>query len=136
MKILTADDYRKSLGKLKPQIFAQGEKISQPAEHSLFKPHFNCAAMTYELASIPEYQDLFLADSHLSGERINRFTHIHQSREDLVKKVKMFRLVGQKTAACFQRCVGFDGLNAVYSVSYEIDQKYGTDYHWTPRGSS
>ena len=48
--------------------------------------------------------------------------------QDLVKKVKMQRLCGQKTAACFQRCVGMDAFNAVYSTSYEIDEKYGTHY--------
>ena len=41
----------------------------------------------------------------------------------------MQRLLGQKTAACFQRCVGMDANNAVYSTTYEIDQKYGTHYH-------
>ena len=59
----------------------------------------------------------------------NRFTHIHQSTEDLVNKVKMQRLLGQKTASCFQRCVGMDALNAVFSTTYEIDEKYGTRYH-------
>ena len=72
---------------------------------------------------MPEYEDLMTATSNLTGEKINRFTHIHQSAEDLVKKVKMQRLLGQKTAACFQRCVGMDAFNAVYSTTYEVDQK-------------
>jgi 4-hydroxybutyryl-CoA dehydratase/vinylacetyl-CoA-Delta-isomerase len=46
----------------------------------------------------------------------------------LIKKVKLLRVLGQKTGTCFQRCVGFDGINAVYSVAYEIDEKLGTDY--------
>ena len=53
------------------------------------------------------------AVSNLTGRRVNRFTHLHQSKEDLVKKVKMLRLLGQKTASCFQRCVGMDAFNAV-----------------------
>ena len=57
-----------------------------------------------------------------AGEKINRFTHIHQSPDDLVKKVKMQRLLGQKTAACFQRCVGMDSFNSVYSTTYEVDK--------------
>ena len=69
------------------------------------------------------------ATSNLTGEKINRFTHIHQSSYDLVKKVKMQRLLGQKTAACFQRCVGMDSFNSVYSTTYEVDKKYGTHYH-------
>jgi 4-hydroxybutyryl-CoA dehydratase/vinylacetyl-CoA-Delta-isomerase len=53
---------------------------------------------------------------------------VHQNVEDLIKKIKLLRILGQKTGTCFQRCVGFDGINAVYSVVFEIDQKHGTDY--------
>ena len=41
----------------------------------------------------------------------------------------MQRLMGQKTAACFQRCVGMDAFNAIFSTTYEMDQKLGTEYH-------
>ena len=85
--------------------------------------------MTYDLAQMPEYEDLMTATSSLTGEKINRFTHIHQSTQDLINKVRMQRLLGQKTAACFQRCVGMDASNAVFSTTHEIDQKYGTYYH-------
>lgn len=77
----------------------------------------------------PEYADLMTAKSNLTGETVNRFSHLHQSTEDLKKKVKMQRLCGQKTASCFQRCVGMDAFNAVFSTTYETDKKYGTNYH-------
>ena len=41
----------------------------------------------------------------------------------------MLRLLGQKTGSCFQRCVGMDANNAVFSTTYEIDEAYGTNYH-------
>ncbi len=63
-----------------------------------------------------------LATSHLTGKKVNRFTNLHQSTDDLLNKVKMLRLLGQKTGSCFQRCVGMDALNALWSVTYEIDQ--------------
>jgi 4-hydroxybutyryl-CoA dehydratase/vinylacetyl-CoA-Delta-isomerase len=66
--------------------------------------------------------------SHLSGKRINRFTHIHQSVDDLIKKVQMLRLIAHETGSCFQRCVGFDGLNAVYMTAFDTDQKHSTSY--------
>ena len=69
------------------------------------------------------------ATSSLTGKKINRFTHLHQSTDDLIKKVKMLRLLGQKTGACFQRCVGMDASNAVFSTTFETDEKYGTKYH-------
>ena len=96
--------------------------------HPATAPHVRAAAMTYALASMDEYRDLATAVSHLTGRTISRFTHVHQNVEDLIKKVKLLRVLGQKTGTCFQRCVGFDGINAVYSVVYEIDQKRGTDY--------
>ena len=40
----------------------------------------------------------------------------------------MQRLLGQQTAACFQRCVGMDAFNALYSTTYEIDEKCRTSY--------
>jgi 4-hydroxybutyryl-CoA dehydratase/vinylacetyl-CoA-Delta-isomerase len=66
--------------------------------------------------------------SNITGKKINRFCHIHQSTEDLMLKVKMQRLCGQKTAACFQRCVGMDAFNAVWSTAYEVDKVHGTNY--------
>ena len=95
----------------------------------MIRPSINCVAVTYDLAQDPQYEDLMTATSNLTGKKINRFGNIHQSTEDLKKKVKMQRLCGQKTASCFQRCVGMDAFNAEYSTTYEIDKKYGTDYH-------
>ncbi len=85
--------------------------------------------MTYTLAQMDEYKDIMTVESNLTGKRINRFCHLHQSPADLVMKVKMQRLMGQKTAACFQRCVGMDAFNAIFSTTYEMDKKHGTEYH-------
>jgi 4-hydroxybutyryl-CoA dehydratase/vinylacetyl-CoA-Delta-isomerase len=89
----------------------------------------NAVKMTYALAQVPEYEGLMSAVSHLNGKKVNRFTHIHRSTDDLVSKVKMQRLLGQKTAACFQRCVGMDALNAAESTTFEMDQELGTKVH-------
>ena len=84
--------------------------------------------MTYDLAQDPQYEDLMTATSAITGNKINRFCHIHHSTQDLVNKVKMQRLLGQKTASCFQRCVGMDAFNALYSTTFETDQQYKTNY--------
>ena len=127
--MMTRDQYIESLRKMKMNVWYMGEKIDNPVDHPMIRPSLNSVAMTYWLAEQPEYQDVMTAVSNLTGKRINRFCHLHQSTEDLVNKVKMQRLCGQKTAACFQRCVGMDAFNAIYSTTYEIDQKYGTEYH-------
>jgi len=127
--MMTRDQYIESLRKMKMNVWYMGEKIENPVDHPMIRPSLNSVAMTYWLAEQPEYQEVMTAVSNLTGKRINRFCHLHQSTEDLVNKVKMQRLCGQKTAACFQRCVGMDAFNAIYSTTYEIDQKYGTEYH-------
>lgn len=125
----TSREYIESLRKLKTRVYMFGEKIDNWVDHPIIRPSINCVAMTYALAQNPEYADIMTAKSNITGKTVNRFTHLHQSTEDLVKKVKMQRLLGQKTASCFQRCVGMDAFNAVFSTTFEIDEKYGTDYH-------
>lgn len=128
MALMTGEQYVESMRKLNLQVYMFGEKIENPVDDPILRPSLNSVKMTYDLAQMPEYEDLMTASSNLTGEKINRFTNIHLSAQDLIKKVKMQRLCGQKTAACFQRCVGMDAFNAVYSTTYEIDEKYGTDY--------
>ena len=129
MPMMTRDQYVESLRKLNLKVYMFGELIENPVDHPIIRPSMNSVAATYELAQMPEYEDLMTATSSLTGEKINRFTHLHQSTEDLVKKVKMLRLMGQTTASCFQRCVGLDAANAVFSTTFEIDKAYGTNYH-------
>jgi len=127
--LMTGAQYIESLRKLNTRVYMFGEKIENWVDHPMIKPSINCVAMTYELAQDPQYADLMTTTSSLTGKTINRFAHLHQSTDDLRKKVKMQRLCGQKTASCFQRCVGMDAFNAVFSTTFEIDQKYGTEYH-------
>jgi 4-hydroxybutyryl-CoA dehydratase/vinylacetyl-CoA-Delta-isomerase len=128
MKLQNGGEYIESLRALNPIIYYKGKRIDDVTRHPATAPHVRAAAMTYSLAAKEKYRDLATAKSHLTGRTISRFTHVHQNIEDLIKKVKLLRVLGQKTGTCFQRCVGFDGINAVYSVAYEIDEKLGTDY--------
>lgn len=129
MPLKTAEEYEQSLRDLNLKIYLMGERIENPVDHPIIRPSMNSVKMTYGLAHDPLYSDLLTATSHLTGETVNRFCHLHQSRDDLVRKVKMQRLLGRKTGACFQRCVGMDAINAVDSVTFEMDQELGTDYH-------
>jgi len=127
--MMTGEEYRESLRRLKHEVYYMGERIECLADHPAIQPHINAAAATYDLACDPETEDLGAATSHITGERISRFTHIHQSPEELVRKVKMLRALGQRTGTCFQRCVGHDALNALFSVTYDIDAQRSTSYH-------
>jgi len=125
--IRSGTDYIKSLRGRNLNVFLFGERVAEPVDHPMIRPSINAVAETYDLAaSNPE---LATAISPFTGERINRFLHIAESAEDLVLQNKMQRRLGQLTGTCFQRCVGMDALNSLYSVTYEIDEQYGSDYH-------
>jgi len=127
-----ADDQRRLYRKpasIRKRVFIMGQEVENLVDHPLVRPSLNACAMTYELAQQPEYADWMLTTSNLTGQTVNRFTHLHQNAADLVAKVKMLRLLGQKTGCCFQRCVGMDAFNAMDSVTYEMDRALGTEYH-------
>ena len=129
MALMTGEEYIESIRKMHMQVYMFGKKVENPVDDPILRPSLNSVRMTYDLAQKPEYEDLMTVISPETGERINRFTHIHRSTEDLKNKVKMQRLLGQQTASCFQRCVGMDAFNSVYSTTFEVDRKYGTHYH-------
>ncbi len=127
----TGKEYIESLRNRDIKVYLKGQllKSEEVIDHPFIRGHVNSAAMTFELAHDPAYEDLMTVTSHLTGKKVNRFTHIHQSKEDLIKKVKMLRMISQKTGTCYQRCVGFDAINALYSTTFDMDQKLGTNYH-------
>jgi len=127
--IMTAQQYEESLRKLNLVVYMHGKKVNNVVDDPIIRPSMNAVSKTYEMALRPEFEDIMTATSHISGKKINRFTHIHQSTTDLVKKTKMGRLLGAHTGCCFQRCVGMDALNALSIVTYDIDQACGTEYY-------
>ncbi len=126
-KIITGDDYIQSLRRRNLKVFLMGERVDEPVNHPMMRPSVNAMAMTYDLAQ--EDPGLCMTPSPFTGERVNRFLHIAMSAEEVVQQNKMQRKLGQLTGTCFQRCVGMDALNALYSVTHEIDLKHGTPYH-------
>jgi len=128
----TAQEYIDSIRAMRFELYMFGERVVDHADNPIIKPARNCVAATYELAEesrFPQYHDVMTATSHLTGKKINRFCHVHQSTEDLVSKSKMGRGLGVHTGSCFQRCVGMDALNTLSIVTYDIDQKHGTEYN-------
>jgi aromatic ring hydroxylase len=125
----TKEQYIEGLRKMRHNIYVNGEKINREDEMQM--DCINTIGLTFDEAAKPENADLLLAKSHLTGETINRFTHIHQSTEDLHKKQDMTRFLCQKVGGCIQRCMGIDATNAIYNTSYEADKMNNgaTEYH-------
>jgi 4-hydroxybutyryl-CoA dehydratase / vinylacetyl-CoA-Delta-isomerase len=127
--MMTGSEYIESLRRLKTEVHFMGERVHDVVDHAAIRPHVNAAAVTYDLAHDPVWSEVASAKSHLTGRRINRFTHVPQNTDDLVKKVKMLRALGRITGTCFQRCVGMDAMITLHSVTHDIDAKHGTGYH-------
>jgi len=127
MPIRTADEYIASLRNRKLKVYLFGEKVEEPVDHPVIRPSINAIADTYRLAE--EDPQLASAQSSISGTRTNRFLHVTESVDDVVMQNRMQRRLGQRTGTCFQRCVGMDALNALYSTTFEIDARHGTSYH-------
>lgn len=127
IKIKTGEDYINSLRGRDLNIYLMGETVDDPVEHPTIRPSINAVAETYDLA-IRE-PELATVISPFTGERISRFLHVVHSAEDMVLQNKMQRKLGQNTGTCFQRCVGMDAFNSLYSVTFEIDETHGTSYH-------
>ncbi|MCA9579913.1 MAG: 4-hydroxybutyryl-CoA dehydratase, partial [Myxococcales bacterium] len=120
-------DYIESVRGRDLRVFLFGERVAEPVDHPIIRPSIEAVAVTYDLAN--QNPKLASAESTLSGKRVNRFLHIAESAEDVVQQNKMQRRMGQLTGTCFQRCVGMDAANALWSVTYECDAAHGTPYH-------
>ncbi len=123
----SGEEYIDSLRGRSLNVYLFGERVAEPVDHPMIRPSINAVAETYDLAA--RHPELATAMSPLTGERVNRFTHVATSADDLVLQNKMQRRLGQLTGTCFQRCVGMDAINALHSVTFEIDEKHGTQYH-------
>jgi 4-hydroxybutyryl-CoA dehydratase/vinylacetyl-CoA-Delta-isomerase len=124
----TAREFADSLRRLNRQLYVLGEKVGDFTEHPILRPSLNALAHTYVLAADPAHAGLFVRQG-VDGEPINCFTSIHTSTDDMLNKVRALRIMGQQTGTCFQRCTGWDALNAVESTTYDMDKALGTDYH-------
>jgi len=129
MTLKTGDEYIASVEALELEVNILGERTGGLTEHPLVRPSMRALATTYDCAHDEESRSLFRAYSHLIDGEVNRFTHLHRSADDLINKVLMQRHCGNLTGCCFQRCVGMDAANAVFSATFECDKAQGTGYH-------
>lgn len=124
--IVTGADYIESLRGRNLRVYFLGERVPEPVDHPVIRPSINAVARTYDLAV--EHPELATAWSSLAQRRVNRFLHITESVDDVVAQNRMQRRLGQLTGTCFQRCVGMDALNSLFSLTYDMDQAHGTAY--------
>jgi 4-hydroxybutyryl-CoA dehydratase/vinylacetyl-CoA-Delta-isomerase len=126
MGIKTKDEYIESLRSLKPTAYMFGEKLTNIVDNPRLRAGIEATGATYEMAEIDP--GLMVTTSPLINEPVSRFTLPPSTIEDLVARVKVNRRVANHVGTCHQRCTGLDCLTALAIVTYDIDQKYKTEY--------
>ena len=58
MALMTGEQYIQSIRKMNMKIYHFGKKVDKPVEDPILRPSLNSVRMTYDLAQMPEYQDL------------------------------------------------------------------------------
>ena len=123
----TSDDYRQALYKMKPNIIIDGKYVGR--DDPRLQGAIKTLSLSFDKVEDPELKDLLTAQSHISGETISRFTHIHQTTEDLLKKQELTRKLCHNCSGCIFRCMGIDAMNALSIVTSRAESMTGRPYH-------
>ena len=115
---------------MRPNVYKFGELIEDVTTHPATRRTVEGHAQIFEAALKEEYSDLLTTKSSITGEPVVRYLSLIRSAEDMVKNVHMKRLMFNLTGTCTGgRCAGFNGLNAMWATTYDMDEALGTDYH-------
>ena len=127
--IKTGAEYLEEVKKLKPIVYCMGEKVEDLINHPILKQPLKNMCQTYDAAHDPKIAKYAVKESSLIGEPVNRFNELYTSRDDLYNRIEYLRLWQNYVGACTYRCPGNGLINAIYSITTDIDEKYGTHYH-------
>ncbi|MHA2295366.1 MAG: 4-hydroxyphenylacetate 3-hydroxylase N-terminal domain-containing protein [Candidatus Hodarchaeales archaeon] len=127
MIMKTAEEYFQNLYKMKPNIYINGEKVGR--DDPRLRGAMNVISETFTRRDEPEFKDLLTAKSHLTGDIINRYTHIHQNVDDLLKKQELTRRICRYVGGCIFRCMGVDALNGLSIVTHKAEMMTGRPYN-------
>lgn len=125
----TGAAYIEGLRKKKPVVWNLGKRVDNIVDYPAVRPMLDTIAATFDLALIPENEELLTATSHLTGKKINRFDHVFMSVDDLLKRQVEIRFLQGMLGSCLARCGTLGAINTMYGITYELDQQYGTKYH-------
>ncbi len=129
MALKTKAQYVASVRELGADVYMLGKRVPDVTKNGFTRLALEGIGGIYELARDDRYKGL-LTKREKRGPPYSAYCSIHSSREDLVDRVRTARLVCQRTGVCTaSRCCGWDALNALWHVTYEMDARNGTDYH-------
>jgi 4-hydroxybutyryl-CoA dehydratase/vinylacetyl-CoA-Delta-isomerase len=125
--LMTAEDYRDSLRRLRPRVFLDGGPVDSVADEPRLAPGIAATGVAYDLAHDPACGPWMTARQGSSGRIVNRMLHVDESGDDLLRKLEAVRMVCRQ-AGCAQRYLGHDGAGALVRATHMADAEHGTDY--------
>lgn len=129
MGLKTPEEYEESVRNLKPRVFMNGKKVENILENPNTRCVFESNRASYEWALDERFSDIMSCYSPLIGERINRYTHVSSSVDDLVSKAQAGTFTAENLGTCIYRCVGYDAFHALASTTWEMDRDLKTEYN-------
>ncbi|MBW1785866.1 MAG: 4-hydroxybutyryl-CoA dehydratase [Deltaproteobacteria bacterium] len=129
MALMTGQQYKDSIRDMDINVYLMGKKIENQVDHPITGPAMEAVALAYDLAHDPEHQDRLTTTSHISGEKINFFTHLYRDVDVFVKRLDLMRDMARRHGMCHgARCVSGNIANGLESITFEMDKKLGTEY--------
>src|SRR5574342_681105 len=128
MALKTKAQYVASVRDLKASVYMRGKRVPDVTANGFTRLALEGIGGIYDLSRDGRHrQELTRTDG---GGPFSVYCSIHESRQDLVNRVRVARLMCQRTGVCTaSRCCGWDALNALWHTTFEMDAREGTDYH-------
>lgn len=123
----SGEKYKEKLSEMEPNIFIGGENVGR--DDPRLQAVIGTISQTFDRLQEPEFKELLAAQSHISDMTINRFTHIHQSVDDLLKKQEMTRKLCRYCGGCVFRCMGIDAMNTLSIITHRAETMTGRPYN-------
>lgn len=122
----TGEEFLQKLYEMKPNVIINGESVRR--DDSRLQSVAKIMALTLDKVNDPEFKDLLQVETPDQGT-INRFTNIHQSVDDLLKKQELTRKLCRQTGGCVFRCMGIDAMNALSIITHRAEAMTGRPYN-------
>jgi len=127
MAIKTGQEYIERLKKYTPTVYMDGEKVDTICDDPRFASTIALIAKNHDFAFDADQKDLAVVTSPQVNEPVRRLTnHIQATMEDSIIKVELTRDITNRRICAW---CGSNTFSLLWAVTWEIDQKYKTEYH-------
>ncbi|PKP01438.1 MAG: 4-hydroxyphenylacetate 3-hydroxylase [Bacteroidetes bacterium HGW-Bacteroidetes-6] len=127
--IRTREEYLKALKAMKPNVYKNGEQISDVTSHPATRRTVESHARAFDAANSDEFKALFTTTSSFTGNTILRFNSMMKTLEDIQNNAKLKREMYRATGTCSGgTCVGWNAQNVMWAVTHDMDKEFGTEY--------